>query len=167
MSYRNDANFIDTGESHNIARQYISDSIERQLWTVRSFPDGRRNCYNLSSVGGSGAAAEPPKFLIRATFLYGNYDSRNQTPKFDLHLGVKLWTTIAPQGLTSIVREEIIHVPSSDYLYVCLVNTDAGTPFISALEVRPLNQIAYRTNGVSLARFLRVNFAPQTNRTIR
>lgn len=164
LNYRNDANFIDTGESHNIARQYISDSIGRQLWTVRSFPDGRRNCYNLSSAT---VPVKGNKFLIRATFMYGNYDTKNQTPKFDIHLGVKLWATVAPQGLTSVVSEEIIHVPSSDYLYVCLVNTDTGTPFISALELRPLNQTAYRINGVSLARFVRFNFAPETNQTIR
>ncbi|KAL3521398.1 hypothetical protein ACH5RR_019547 [Cinchona calisaya] len=168
IPYSTDANFIESGENSNIARQFISDSLDRQLWTVRSFPQGpRRNCYNLSS---SASAAAGKKILIRATFLYGNYDGKNQTPKFDLHLGVKLWDTVQFDNINLTVIKEIIHVPSSNYTYVCLVDTGNGTPFISALELRLLDQSSYPTKNVgeSLSSFRRFNFAPTvTNKVIR
>lgn len=165
IPYSTDANFIDSGENSNIARDYISDSLDRQLWTVRSFPRGARNCYNLSVSLGQGK-----KYLIRATFLYGNYDSKNQTPTFDLHLGVGLWDTVEINSTTKSVTKEIIHVPSSNYTSVCLVNTGFGTPFVSALELRPLVPEVYPTNniGESLASFVRLNFAPaDTKKVIR
>ncbi|KAL3524140.1 hypothetical protein ACH5RR_016974 [Cinchona calisaya] len=167
--YTADTNFIETGKNFKIERDYINSSIDKQLWTVRSFTESRRNCYNLSAVV-QGKLGK--KYLMRAMFLYGNYDGKNQIPKFDLHLGVELWDTVEINTTTSIVTKEIIHVfSSSNYTYVCLVNTDSGTPFISALELRPLNQDAYPTNtshgNNSLVNFLRLNFAPESNEIIR
>ncbi|KAL3521399.1 hypothetical protein ACH5RR_019548 [Cinchona calisaya] len=169
IPYTRDTNFIDSGVSSPIARPSITDSVDRHLWTVRSFPQGPRNCYNLS---GATTADDQgiKKYLIRATFLYGNYDGKNQTPKFDLHLGVELWDSVQFGGTNSIVTKEIIHVPSSDYIYVCLVDTGNGTPFISALELRPLNQKSYPTKNPneSLAYYTRLNFAPaDTTKAIR
>ncbi|CDP05358.1 unnamed protein product [Coffea canephora] len=165
IPYSTDANFTDSGENSNIARDYISDSLDRQLWTVRSFPRGPRNCYSLSVAQGKGK-----KYLIRATFLYGNYDSKNQTPTFDLYLGVEMWDTVEINSTTIAVTKEIIHVPSSNHTHVCLVNTGAGTPFISSLELRPLDPEAYPTDntGESLASFIRLNLAPaDTGKVIR
>ena len=54
---------------------------------------------------------------------------------------------------------EIIHVLSSDYIHVCLVNTGHGTPFISAIEIRLLGNDMYKeTVYGSLYLFTRVNF---------
>ncbi|KAK7817685.1 putative lrr receptor-like serine/threonine-protein kinase [Quercus suber] len=39
---------------------------------------------------------------------------------------------------------DIIHVPLSDTIFVCLINTGSGIPFISALELRPLIWLAIR-----------------------
>lgn len=61
---------------------------------LRSFPQGNRNCYTLGPV------QLGKKYLVRAGFLYGNYDSRNQPPAFDLYLGVNLWKSVSPQGRT-------------------------------------------------------------------
>jgi len=41
---------------------------------------------------------------------------------------------------------EIIYTPSIDYIQPCLVNTSKGTPFISAIELRTLNNKAYVTH---------------------
>ena len=57
----------------------------------------------------------------------------------------KLWGTIKIENVSVDYSVEIIHVLSSDYLSVCLVNTNKGTPFISALELRPLKNNTYIT----------------------
>ena len=75
--------------------------------------------------------------------MYGNYDSKNQLPKFELYLGVDEWTTVEIKNASAIYRREIIHIPITDTIDVCLVNVDSGTPFISVLEVRPLNDSLY------------------------
>uniref|UniRef100_A0A7N2RFG5 Malectin-like domain-containing protein n=1 Tax=Quercus lobata TaxID=97700 RepID=A0A7N2RFG5_QUELO len=38
---------------------------------------------------------------------------------------------------------DAIHVPTSDIIYVCFINTGSGIPFISALELRPLDKSLY------------------------
>ncbi|CAL9187018.1 unnamed protein product [Musa hybrid cultivar] len=43
----------------------------------------------------------------------------------------------------SFVTLEAITVASADFLWVCLVNTGYGTPFISALQARPLKDNLY------------------------
>ncbi|RVW51905.1 Senescence-induced receptor-like serine/threonine-protein kinase [Vitis vinifera] len=47
------------------------------------------------------------------------------------------------RNATSIYRKEIIHIPITDYIDVCLVNAGWGTPFISVLELRQLNDSIY------------------------
>ncbi|XP_059645483.1 probable LRR receptor-like serine/threonine-protein kinase At1g05700 [Cornus florida] len=152
IRYTSDAGFVDTGESKAISSAVRNNYIlEQQLFNVRSFPKGARNCYGLRPEGGRGN-----KYLIRASFLYGNYDGKNQPPQFDLHIGVDYWDTVLLENSFSIWTNEIIHVPSTDYIYVCLVNIDTGTPFISTLELRPLNILMYpTTNGSSLSYFRR------------
>ncbi|KAA8539776.1 hypothetical protein F0562_026468 [Nyssa sinensis] len=155
IAYSTDAAFIDTGLSNSILSEFITNSLELQLWTVRSFPEGSRNCYNLSAAQGKGK-----KYLIRAAFMYGNYDNQDQVPKFELHLGADLWDTVEPENASTIIKKEIIHVPLSNYIYVCLVNTNFGTPFISALELRLLSYSMYPTQSEleSLASFSRLDF---------
>ncbi|WJZ94429.1 hypothetical protein VitviT2T_013290 [Vitis vinifera] len=87
--YTSDANFIDTGVSKNIAPEFKTSNFLKQFVNVRSFPDGIKNCYTLRPARGKGN-----KYLIRAEFLYGNYDDKDQLPEFDLHLGVNTWDTV-------------------------------------------------------------------------
>ena len=44
----------------------------------------------------------------------------------------------------------IIHVPLTDYIDVCLINTGRGVPFISALELRHLDNSIYQAQGGAL-----------------
>ena len=68
----------------------------------------------------------------------------------------------------NIVRREIIYVPKTDEIYVCLVNTESGTPFISALELRPIDDSIYnKTQSGSLVLFNRYNFGSETSETVR
>ena len=99
--------------------------------------------------------------------MYGNYDSKNQLPEFKLHLGVEEWDTVNLTDAGTVYRREIIHVPKTDDIYVCLVNTGSGTPFISLLELRPLNDSTYITESGSLELVTRVDVGSTTNQVVR
>ncbi|XP_059595456.1 putative leucine-rich repeat receptor-like protein kinase At2g19210 isoform X2 [Vitis vinifera] len=136
--YTSDAGFTDTGINYNVSEEYVYQNNDQHLKNVRSFPEGDRNCYTLWPGQGKNH-----KYLIRARFLYGNYDSKNQLPIFKLYLGVDEWTTVNIRNVTSTYRKEIIHIPITDYIDVCLVNIGSGTPFISVLELKRLNDSIY------------------------
>ncbi|KAK1575107.1 hypothetical protein Q3G72_002667 [Acer saccharum] len=161
INYTSDATFTETGLSYNISSEYNSNTLEQQFLNVRSFPDGTRNCYTIKP------ALENIKFLIRARFMYGNYDGRSKLPSFVLLLGADVWDSVELGNASTIVTKEIIHIPRSSYLYVCLVNTGSGTPFISSLEFRVLKNTTYRTQSGSLLLYLRLDLGSTTNETIR
>ncbi|CAA7404334.1 unnamed protein product [Spirodela intermedia] len=149
VTYIGDSQFIDTGENHIIP----VNSSSRPYRTLRSFPNGTRNCFTLSPVKSG------DKYLIRAGFLYGNYDGRGFPPIFDLHIGVNFWTNVKMES-DSPGASEIITVAPADLIRVCLVNTGKGTPFISTLELRPLLDFMYPLANASqsLANHLRWNY---------
>jgi len=157
INYISDAKFIDTGVSKRIAR--TTKISLQQLEYVRSFPNGVRNCYRINITSGT-------KYLIRTSFLYGNYDNLNKPPQFDLHFGANVWDTVKLSSDASrFTFREIIYTPSLDYIQPCLVNTGKGTPFISAIELRLLNNTAYVTYSAKsvLANFLRLDVGSFTN----
>ncbi|KAL1806073.1 hypothetical protein ACET3Z_029141 [Daucus carota] len=153
LTYISDSEFIDAGESKTILPIYRTPFLTQHFLTLRSFPQGTRNCYTLKPVQGRGNS-----YLIRAFFMYGNYNSKSHIPQFDIHLGLEKWDTISFNKTSSRVRTEIIHVPISDYIYVCLVDTGHGTPFISALELRYINESIYTSEYGSLLLYARVDF---------
>ncbi|KAH0905720.1 hypothetical protein HID58_037547 [Brassica napus] len=65
INYVSDSSFVETGVSKS-----VSFTAQRQLQTLRSFPEGKGK-----------------KYLVRASFMYGNYDGENGSPEFDLFLG--------------------------------------------------------------------------------
>lgn len=147
----------------DISREYITPSLSRQYLTVRSFDSGTRNCYSLKSL------VPESKYLIRATFLYGNYDGLNKFAMFDLHVGVNFWKTINISDAKIPIIAEVITVAPADYVQVCLVNTGGGTPFISSLDLRPLRSTIYQfansTQSLSVVR--RLNAGPTDTTIIR
>lgn len=148
-------NFINSGESKLLLPEYRNGYVQ-QVWYLRYFPEGIRNCYTINIISGT-------KYLIRAMFFYGSFDGKNKTPEFDLHLGANFWDTIK---LNNSIKE-IIYVPLQNYVQLCLVNTGSGTPYISAIELRPLNNSAYENQMGALALFTRLNIAPKVNQTYR
>ncbi|XP_050232951.1 putative leucine-rich repeat receptor-like protein kinase At2g19210 [Mercurialis annua] len=160
LNYVSDTAFIDTGVITNLSLGSTSNTTSRQQLSVRNFPEGDRNCYNIKIVNGT-------KYLIRAIFLYGNYDGFNKLPEFDLHLGPNKWDKVKILNSTSPVIKEIIYTPELNYVHVCLVNTGFGSPFISALELRPLKNTTYIAQSGALAKFARLDFGSLTNRTVR
>ncbi|CAG7867985.1 unnamed protein product [Brassica rapa] len=171
ISYISDANFIESGIIGRIDDSYKT-LFQQQTWTLRSFPEGQRNCYTFN-------LKENSKYLIRGTFVYGNYDGLNQIPEFDLHVGPNKWTSVTLKGVANASIYEIIHVVAHDRLQVCLIKTGNTTPFISSLELRPLsnntyqcfkkekkNNNTYLTQSGSLMSFARIYF-PQTPSFLR
>ncbi|KAL5575511.1 hypothetical protein UlMin_017210 [Ulmus minor] len=154
IKYISDAPFIGgAGISKSISPEFRVS--EEQLKNLRSFPDGIRNCYKIDVKKGT-------KYLMRASFVYGNYDGQSKPPQFDLYLGASLWTTVN-SSLNSFNNSfsyaDILHVPLRDYVLVCLVNTGFGIPFVSSIELRPLPNDTYVVPADSLSLVDRVDIA--------
>ncbi|EOY26996.1 Leucine-rich repeat protein kinase family protein, putative [Theobroma cacao] len=159
IDYVSDAAYGVTGVGKSVLPEFQT-GMQRQIWHVRSFPEGDRNCYNLTLTKGD-------QYLIKASFMYGNYDELNEVPQFDLHLGPNLWGTVTLQNASTAKTIDIIHVLQENHLHVCLVNTGNGIPSISALELRLLKNTIYRTQSKSLELFTRYDVGSTTGSTFR
>lgn len=133
LTYVSDAGFVETGEIAEISPEYATENLLRNL---RSFPEGERNCYRLPVNNGG-------KYLVRAGFMYGNYDGKSSVPTFDLYLGAEKWSSIDNLYPDREWWDEAVTVATQEIIWVCLVNTGLGTPFISYLELRPLKSSLY------------------------
>jgi hypothetical protein len=126
--------------------------------SLRIFPEGKRNCYTLKPRQGKNQ-----NYYVRAFFYYGNYDSKNQDQiKFDLYLGVNHWETVllAVQDM-EWTHYDIIHYSVTDTIYVCLVNTGSGVPFINGLDLRFMNDSPYRSMNGSLSPVVQADLGGQ------
>ncbi|XP_057761992.1 probable LRR receptor-like serine/threonine-protein kinase At4g29180 [Arachis stenosperma] len=140
IKYSSDGSYIQTGVNKNISTEYAypkNPNLPEPLSDLRSFPQGVRNCYGLI------AGRKGNLHFIRASFLYGNYDGENNLPEFDLYVGVNFWSSVTFRNASEEVVLEIISMAESDVTNVCLVNKGKGTPFISALELRPIYSPIY------------------------
>lgn len=140
INYISDSEFVESGTSSSIDPKFQTSSLDIQFNNVRSFPEAKRNCYDVMPLQGKGS-----KYLIRARFMYGNYDNLDKAPEFDLYLGVNLWDSVSIDNATTIVTKEIIYTLGSDHVHVCLVDKGRGTAFISVLELRLLKSNMYET----------------------
>jgi len=113
-------------------------SHQHQLWNLRSFPQGNCNSCRINVTGGT-------EYLIGASFLHGNCDGKGNLPEFDLYLGANTWEMVKVENSLVSVDKELIHVLSLNYIHVCLINKGLGTPFILAIELRPLINASYVT----------------------
>jgi hypothetical protein len=155
LPYVPDGAFTDAGSNHNISAEYITPSYSKRYLNVRSFPGAKRSCYTIPSPMPAGS-----KYLVRATFLYGNYDGLNRLPVFDLHLGVNFWTTMNITTPGTAQLAEVIAVSPDEFVQVCLVDTGSGTPFVSGLDLRPMTSKLYAQANATQALVLveRCNF---------
>ncbi|XP_075663639.1 senescence-induced receptor-like serine/threonine-protein kinase [Castanea sativa] len=161
--YMSDTGFIDTGTNSNISPENYDTNLDygRQTRNLRSFPQGKKNCYTLKPEQGKNS-----NYLINFFFYYGNYDNKNKFPKFDVYIGVNYIYTL-DLGLDEVYTVslfDVIHVPTSDIIYVCLINTGFGIPFISALELRPLDKSLYPFDLGALTRGWRFDLGTTTGR---
>lgn len=152
--YQTDEGFTAYGKSNRVSTEHFYEDYVEQSKNLRYFPNGMRNCYTLKPEGGKNTM-----YLIRAYFWYGNYDGKNVTPTFDLYIDVNYWTTI---DYSDNGNQEIMYVSKADYIQVCLVNTRSGIPYISALELRVLNNSIYRIESGFLKRVRRYDIGPSS-----
>ncbi|KAJ0088158.1 hypothetical protein Patl1_32030 [Pistacia atlantica] len=149
------------GETTNIS---IANETRQQYSALRHFPaDSRKYCYQLHVITRT-------RYLIRATFLYGNFDSNNVYPKFDISLGATHWSTIVISDTTTIEVRELIFLASSPTIDVCLSNATTGQPFISTLELRQFNGSVYYTpfeDRFYLSVSARINFGADSEAPVR
>ncbi|VAH65174.1 probable LRR receptor-like serine/threonine-protein kinase At1g51810 [Triticum dicoccoides] len=159
-----DLEFVDGGASNNISAALMADAVYENQKVLRSFSHGSRNCYTLPSAAGK-------KFLLRAMFTYGNYDGLNRTTDgslflFGLHIGVNFWEAVNLTNTdpSSTIWKEVLTVAPANNLSVCLINFGTGTPFVSSLELRPLEDLMYPfvNTSVSISYFRRIRFGQST-----
>ncbi|KAL6569207.1 hypothetical protein OROHE_003488 [Orobanche hederae] len=138
----------------------------RQYQTRRDFPtDSKKYCYTLSTE-------ERRRYLVRATFLYGTSVSAGTYPKFQLYLDATKWSSVTVMEPSRVYIEEmIVRAPSpSRSMDVCLCCASTGSPFISTIEMRPLNLSIYATDyedNFYLKVAERVNFGAPSQEAIR
>ncbi|GAB4842345.1 hypothetical protein Ancab_012315, partial [Ancistrocladus abbreviatus] len=144
--YTSDAGYIDTGVSMDISQEYTKGGKFARLYEdVRSFPNGSRNCYNVT------VERKGINYLVRARFMYGNYDGKNSIPTFDVYIGVNLWLRVELSSAVDELQPELTYNAIEASIFICLVNIGGGTPFISGLELRPLSNSVYNQPGPSKA----------------
>ncbi|XP_078442381.1 putative leucine-rich repeat receptor-like serine/threonine-protein kinase At2g19230 [Wolffia australiana] len=138
IKYIPDAKYVDSGEAKTVK----ASEFAQRYQTLRAFPQGDRNCYNLRplQVGG--------RYLVRAELFYGNYDGLQKPPAFDVHVGVHVRVTVS-LSLNEIYIQESIAAANGDTIWVCLVNTGTGTPVVSTIQLRQLPDLFYTAANAS------------------
>ncbi|KAK8583106.1 hypothetical protein V6N13_021821 [Hibiscus sabdariffa] len=139
ITWVSDDAFINTGNVTTI--DYVEDSgTSSSSVPLRFFPESkRRNCYklpveNISSV-----------VLVRAQFMYKNYDGRWKPPAFLVSLGTAITSTVNLTNKDPWIEEFIWPVSKVTLLFCLHAIPEGGSPVISSLEVRPLPQGAYQS----------------------
>ncbi|KAF0889672.1 hypothetical protein E2562_030151 [Oryza meyeriana var. granulata] len=166
IQWTSDAKFVFGGQKASLLVQNQNDNLQKQqqYTTVRYFPaDNRKYCYTMN-------VRNRTRYLVRATFLYGNFDNSNVYPKFDLSLGATPWTTVVIDDATTPVVQEAIILAAAPTLSVCLSNASTGQPFISTLELRQFNGSLYYTTDEKqffLRLSARINFGAESNASVR
>ncbi|XP_042397594.1 probable LRR receptor-like serine/threonine-protein kinase At1g05700 [Zingiber officinale] len=168
LTYVSDDAYIDSGKDYTIDLTYLS-SFQQELTTLRSFPDSTRSCYTLRPV------VQYYKYLVRAYFLYGNYDGLHKANtikplEFDVYIDVNMLMTMSIQNESVTYRAEVVIVAvANNSVSICLVNTGNGVPFISSLELRRIDSALYKlvNNSFYLQVYTRRNLgATQTIRSV-
>uniref|UniRef100_A0A0A9CQT9 Malectin-like domain-containing protein n=1 Tax=Arundo donax TaxID=35708 RepID=A0A0A9CQT9_ARUDO len=74
IQWTSDANFVAGGQT---AQLLVQNDLQKQFTTVRYFPaDNRKYCYTMN-------VRNRTRYLVRTSFLYGNFDNSNVYPKFE------------------------------------------------------------------------------------
>lgn len=150
--------------SGNIANISVANETGEQYKTLRYFPvDDKKYCYTLNVVSRT-------RYLIRTTFLYGNFDNNNVYPKFDISFGPTHWSTIVISDAYAIELQELIFLATDPTISVCLSNATTGQPFISTIELRQFNGSIYFNQFESqffLSMSARINFGAESDEPVR
>ncbi|VAI30469.1 unnamed protein product [Triticum turgidum subsp. durum] len=161
IQWTSDAKLVFGGQATNLP---VQNQLQKQYSTLRYFPaDNSKYCYTMN-------VRTRTRYLVRASFLYRNFDNSNVYPKFDLSLGATPWSTVIIDDADTPVVEEAIILAAAPTLSVCLSNASTGQPFISTLELRQFNGSLYYTDYEAqffLALSARINFGADGNKSVR
>ncbi|KAI3983764.1 hypothetical protein MKX01_001168 [Papaver californicum] len=164
--------YIQSGESHKV----MIDPPNVKAWdshvmsTLRAFPTRKKNCYSIDIEDNAENSTNTTieRVLVRASFYYGNYDSKSTPPTFDLQFNGNSWSQIVTHQDNIIYTEMVYSLIKVNNISICLAQTQPDNiPFISALEVRSLHPFAYRYVDSNYPLFFFERFAFGTNTTIR
>jgi hypothetical protein len=135
-----DANNItwvpDTGYTFTGQNFDLVTSDRKTLQSLRYFPEGRsKDCYLLPAIPNT-------TYMIRVYFLYADFLGTGVPPTFDLEIEALSVDQIDFTGSTenNVQYYEGYLSATKDSIYVCLVRM-TGDPFISSLELRPLDTV--------------------------
>ncbi|GMN24400.1 hypothetical protein TIFTF001_000545 [Ficus carica] len=127
--WETDEDYIKTGQNEFLV---ITNASFYPMKTLRSFPRGSKNCYNLLLIAQT-------KYLLRAGFYYGNYDNNFKPPTFVLEVDGKLNVTVTTSLSDDPVYHEFIFFVEKENVDVCLTRTQEDhVPFISTIESNAL-----------------------------
>ena len=132
ISWVPDSPYITTGlnSANATSNLYTLDRYK----TVRYFPEPRsKHCYVLPATFNG-------TYLLRTTFLYGDYDGGAARHNFHLTVDTYDVGEVLDADTAARVIFEITLVATAANIYVCLVPDTVGVdvPFISFLELRSL-----------------------------
>ncbi|GER33352.1 leucine-rich repeat protein kinase family protein [Striga asiatica] len=138
ISWMPDGFYTSSGSTASVT--FLEGSSSTTL-PIRYFPDSsRRNCYRLPT---SNQSTSSP-ILVRANFVYKNYDGLNKPPVFWVSLGTATVTTINLAHVDPWIEEFIWPSNDKDFLPLCFHSiSNGGFPVVSSVEVRPLPGEAY------------------------
>ncbi|KAI6685693.1 hypothetical protein NL676_031606 [Syzygium grande] len=138
IPWHTDLDFVKTGQNVQLSNGNLS--TERQISTLRYFPEQNKNCYSLPAVA-------QKRYFTRAVFCYGKYDGLSRPPSFGLEFDGNKWTTVSnPTAEPQYYK--LVYTSGGDFISVCLARTlDKQYPYISALELWPLSDDMYATMG--------------------
>lgn len=137
LGWVSDSEIIKHGKPVTLAS---TNSNSMQYRSRRDFPtDNKKYCYRLSTK-------ERRRYIVRTTFLYGSLGSEEAYPKFQLYLDATKWASVTIQEVSRVYVEELIVRATSGYVDVCVCCAITGSPFMSTLELRPLNLSMYATD---------------------
>ncbi|XP_002521090.2 probable LRR receptor-like serine/threonine-protein kinase At5g48740 [Ricinus communis] len=137
ISWVSDSAYISIGNTTTI--NYIEGTSSFTV-PVRFFQDLKgRKCYKLPLTNVSSVV------LVRAQFVYKNYDRLGKPPAFSVSLGTAVTSTVN-LTINDPWTEEFVWPVNKDTVSFCLhAIPDGGSPVISSLEIRPLPQGAYQS----------------------
>ncbi|XP_006660701.1 probable LRR receptor-like serine/threonine-protein kinase At1g67720 [Oryza brachyantha] len=115
------------------------------LSSLRYFPDtsARKYCYVVP-------AERKRKYLVRTTYFYGGFDGGGAPPVFDQIIDGTRWSEVDTAGDYArglATYYEAVVLAAGKEVSVCLARNAAtkSSPFISALEVSPLEDSVYNS----------------------
>lgn len=133
--------FPDNTSCHDITGEAVN---YRGYDKVRIFNiDSGKRCYNLTTT-------KDQEYLIRGTFLFGD-SVKSLGSSFDVLIGL---TSITQVNSSEDLKVEGIFRATNQHIDFCLMQ-DRGNPYISQLELRPLDDLDYlRENSTTVLKLV-------------